>query len=201
MKILICPKCNKQIFARFNCSTTVLQCAFCGYVDYEYQFEPCNLHRGINDNLNLEHVMETISKSLNDIRNQTIDINALVYSFAEKWKDLSPIVISEIINSFICTSFNDDIPQANESLFVEYVSDKIPLQDILYRNIDVERKIIAAVKRKESYEETIEYLKAKNEILSTKYSNLEKSYVECLNLLQEKEKIIDSLFYKLDNTK
>ena len=77
----------------------------------------------------------------------------------------------------------------------------IPLQDILYRNIDVERKIIAAVKRKESYEETIEYLKAKNEILSTKYSNLEKSYVECLNLLQEKEKIIDSLFHKLDNTK
>lgn len=201
MKILICPKCNKQVFAQFNCSTTVLQCAFCGYVDYEYQFEPFKLHRGINDNLNLEHVMETISKNLNDIRNQTIDINALVYSLAEKCKDLSPIVISEIINSFICTSFYDDILQANESLFVEYVSDKIHLQDIIDRNIDVERKIIAAITRKESYEENIEYLKAKNEILNTKYSKIEKSYMECLNLLQEKEKIINSLFNKLDNIK
>ena len=169
MKILICPKCNKQVFARFNCSTTILQCAFCGYVDYEYQFESFNLHRGINDNLNLEHVMETISKSLNDIRNQTIDINALVCSLAEKWKDLSPIVISEIINSFIYTSVNNDIPQGNESLFVEYVSDKIPLQDILNRNIDAERKIIAAIKGIKSYDENIKYLKAENKILSTKY--------------------------------
>lgn len=201
MKILICPKCNKQVFARFNCSTTVLQCAFCGYVDYEYQFESFNLHRGINDNLNLEHVMETISKSLNDIRNQTIDINALVCSLAEKWKDLSPIVISEIINSFIYTSVNNDIPQGNESLFVEYVSDKIPLQDILNRNIDAERKIIAAIKGIKSYDENIKYLKAENKILSTKYLKIEKSYMECLNLLQEKEKIIDSLFHKLDNTK
>ena len=199
MKILTCPKCNKQLFAE-NCNgTTILQCAFCGYVDYEYLFDTPYLYRGTKDNLNIENVIEIISKNVCDIRDKTIDINAFVCSLAEKWRDLSPVAICEIINSFNDTYPCYDISQANESLFVEYVPDKISLQDILDKNIDVERKIIDAIKKQASYDEDIECLKTENKTLTANYSKLEKSYIECVNLLQEKEKLIDSLFQKLDD--
>lgn len=198
MKVLTCPKCNKQLFAEICNGTTILQCAFCGYVDYEYLFDIHCFHRGSKDNLNIDNVIEIISKNVCDIRNKTIDVNAFIYSLAEKWRDLSPVVISEIINSFIDT-FSYDISQANDSLFVEYFPEKISLQEIFDRNVDVERKIIDAIKKQESYEKDIEWLKKENDFLSLNYSKLEKSYIECVNLLKEKEKMIDSLFQKLDN--
>lgn len=199
MKILTCPKCNKQLFAEICSGTTILQCAFCGYVDYEYLFDTPYLYRGTKDNLNIENVIEIISKNICDIRDKTIDINAFVNSLAEKWRDLSPVAICEIINSFIDTYPCYDISKANDSLFVEYVPDKILLQAILDKNIDVERKIIDAIKKQASYDEDIECLKTENKILTANYSKLEKSYIECVNLLKEKEKLIDSLFHKLDD--
>ena len=139
MKVLRCPKCEKYVVVEPCSSTEVLKCAYCGYVDYAYWFSSHNLHRNAKTKLNLEQIIGIISKTIDEVRIKKADINALIYGICKKCEMLSPLVVCEIINALLCQPENNNDCFTNDTLFVEYESERISLNDIDARNAKVEQ--------------------------------------------------------------
>lgn len=199
MKVLMCPKCKKHVIAEPCSSTAVLKCAFCGYTDYAYWFNCYGLHRNTRAKLDIKQIIGIISKTIDEVHGKTVDINALIYGISEKCEMLSPLVVSEIINTLLCQSENDNEAFTNDTLFVEYESEKISLSDIDVRNARVEQDIIGTIRKIEADDTDIESLRIENAKLSKKYSELEKNYLNCWRSLQEKDCMINTLLNRLNN--
>ena len=189
MKVLRCPECEKYVVAEPCSSTEVLKCAYCGYVDYAYWFSSHNLHRNAKTKLNLEQIIGIISKTIDEVRIKKADINALIYGISKKCEMLSPLVVCEIINALLCQPENNNNECfTNDTLFVEYESERISLNDIDARNAKVEQNIIEVIKKIVGGDSEIECLRTKNAELRKKYSELEKKYFQCWKDLQEKSR-------------
>lgn len=141
MKIMRCPNCQGAVVVNNldNNFQKIISCIHCGFCDYAYIFYLSHTshssHRKPNE-MTVADVIQTISLQLKDRDLSYIDINQFIYDLHSRCKEFSPIIICKLINAFLEHSENAYEKSDNETLFVEYESENITLDDIYQKMID-----------------------------------------------------------------
>lgn len=134
MKIFQCPNCNEPVVTDVSGMTNheLLKCSSCGYTDYTYTF---GFVEGRN-NLGVEHnrILEVIANIRNIVEREGIDrynVNSLIYDINAQCPALSPIMICHLINAILDSMEEDLKVWINEAMFVEYVCEKVTIENLL----------------------------------------------------------------------